>query len=186
MLAKNRLIMASSILTALFVVGGAGSVLAEIPISHSPQVAKQLEDLKRTAFDMRSEADALKSMAPHKRLSWQSHTYRLEALKSHVHELGKSLAELEALKDVSTDGQALAIEQARLHLVPVAQNLTQAIELVNEDRNNVHWGEYTEAVSDIYSHADALHTKLDAILDYENARLRFDRLEVEQAYSGGA
>ena len=68
----------------------------------------------------------------------------------------------------------------------VAQNLTQAIELVNERRSNVHWGEYGEAVSNIYDHADALHTKLDTILDHENARVHLDGLEIQPAPSGGS
>jgi hypothetical protein len=149
-------------------------------------VADQLADFKRTAFEMRREADTLKSFTPNKRLHWQSHTYRLDALKNHVNEMGKSLAELEALKPTATDSQGIAIEHARSHLVSVAQNLTQAIELVREKRNNVHWAEYGEAVSNIYAHADALHTKLDTILDYENAKVRFDSLELQPTSTGGS
>lgn len=185
MLPKTKLLKASSLLTVLLLVGMADSAVAGSSTLHSPHVAKQLADFKRTAFQMRREADALKSMTPHKRLSWQSHTHRLDALKNHVNSMGRSLAELEAQKAIATEGQALAVERARLHLVSVAQNLTQAIELVNEDRNNVHRGEYGEAVSDIYTHAEALHTKLDTILDYENARMRFDRLELQPASTGG-
>jgi hypothetical protein len=143
--------------TALLVVGMLSPALAEAMRPHNPQIAEQLRDLKRTAFDARMEAESLKSMTPYKGLTWQSHSYRLEALKSHVNEMGKSLAELEAQKATATDGQALAIEQARLHLVPFADSLTQAIGLVNENRRNVHWGEYAEAVNDTYAHADALH-----------------------------
>lgn len=185
MLSKTKLLMTSSLLTVMLLVGMAGSALAESSTFHNPHVAKQLVDFKRTASELRSEADALNSMTPHKRLSWQSHSYRLDTLKNHVNSMGKSLAELEAQKAIATEGQALAIEHARPHLVSVAQNLTQAIELVNEDRNSVHWGDYGAAVNDIYTHAEALHTKLDTILDYENARMRFDRLELQPKPTGG-
>lgn len=178
MLAANKLLM-SSLLTVLLSAAMVNTALAESTTFHNPEVSTQLKDLKRTALAMRDEADALQSMTMSKRLSWQSHSNRLTVLKGHVNEMGKSLANLENQKATATEEQALAIEQTRLHLVPVAQNLTQAIELVNERRTNVHWAEYGDAVSDIYAHADALHIKLDTILDYEDARLRFDRLEVQ-------
>jgi len=100
--------------------------------------------------------------------------------------MGKTLAELEALKPLASENQGMAIEHARPHLVSVAQNLTQSIELVQENRNNVHWGEYGEAVSNLYVHADALHTKLDTILDYADAKMRLDSLELQPASTGGS
>lgn len=184
MLATHR-VMISSLLTVLLLAGASSSVFAETTPLHSPQVTKQLQELKRTAFAIHSEADALNSITPNQRLSWESHADRLQTLKTHVNKMGKSLAELETQGAIVTEEQALAMEHARLHLVPVAQNLTDAIELVNEDRRSVHGNEYDEAVSDLYTHAEALHTKLDTILDYENARMRFDRLELQPSFSSG-
>jgi hypothetical protein len=185
MLAKPKILIASSLLTILLFVGLSDSALAETTSFHNPQIVEQLSDFKQTASEMRREAETLKSMTPNKRLSWESHTYRLATLKDQVNEMGRALAELEAQKSLATEEQSLAIEHARPHLVSVAQNLTQAIELVNENRNSIQWGEYGDSVSDIYAHADALHTKLDTILDYEKVRLRFDRLEVEPSPTGG-
>ena len=184
MLASNQLLM-SSLLTILLSVALVNTARAESTTLHNPEISTELQDLKRTASAMRDDADALKSMTMNQRVSWQSHTSRLTALKGHVNEMGKSLAALENRKAASSERQVLAIQQARLHLVPVAQSLTEAIELVNERRTNVHWGEYTDAVSDIYAHVGALHTKLDIILDYEDARLRFDRLELQPAFTIG-
>jgi septal ring factor EnvC (AmiA/AmiB activator) len=184
MSAANKLLM-SSLLTVLLSVAAVNTALAESTAFHNPEVSNQLKDLKRTASAMRDEADALKSMTVNKRLSWQSHTDRLSTLKKHVNEMGKSLADLENQKAAATEEQVLAIEQTRLHLVPVAENLTLAIELLNERRTNVHLGEYGDAAGDIYAQAEALHTKLDGILDYEDARLRFKRLELQPAFTMG-
>jgi hypothetical protein len=184
MLLTPKLLIMSFALTVLLLVP-ATSAVAETATQTHAQVADRLADFKRTAFEMHREADTLQSHTRNKQLSWQSHTYRLNALKGYVNEMGKTLAELEAQKPVARDGQAMAIEQARPHLVSVAQNLTQAIELVNERRSNVHWAEYGEAVTNIYDQADALHTKLDTILDYENAKVRLDRLELQPALAGG-
>jgi len=49
---------------------------------------------------------------------------------------------------------------------------------VNENRSNVYRPEYAETVSDIYAHADALYNKVDTILDYEEAEMRLDNLEL--------
>jgi len=181
MLLTTKLLIASFALTVLFVVVLATSAVAETATQTHPQVADRLADFKRTAFKMQDEADKLKSITGNKQLSWQTHTYRLNALKDHVNEMGRTLAELEAQKRLASDGHAMAIEHARPHLVAVAQNLTQAIELVNERRSNVYWTEYAEAVSDIYAHADTLHTKLDTILDHENAKVRLDKLDLQAA-----
>jgi septal ring factor EnvC (AmiA/AmiB activator) len=185
MLGAKKLLMASSFLTLLVAVAVVNTAVAESTTFHNPEVTTHLKDFRSSAAAMRDEADALKSMTRNKNHSWQSHTDRLTTLKKHVNEMGKSLADLEEQQVIATDQQALAIEQARLHLVPVAETLTQAIELVNERRTNVHWDGYGDAVNEIYAHADALHTKLDTILDYEDARLRFDRLELQPAFIGG-
>ena len=184
MVLTSKLFMAS--LTVLPLVVLASSAWAETPTQQrNVQVGKQLTDFKRTAYEMHREADTLKSFTRDKQLSWQSHTYRLNALKDHVNEMGKTLAELEAQTLGATESQRRAIEHARPHLVLVAQHLTQAIELVNENSNNIHWGEYAVAVSNIYDHANALHTKLDTILDYEEARMRLDGLELQPTSGSG-
>jgi hypothetical protein len=182
----NKQFMASAALAVLLVAVFAAPASAEIATFHSPPVSEQLADFRRTAFEMRNEADTLKSFTPHRNLHWLSHAPRLSAIREQVNEMGKTLAELEARTTVASEAHARAIEQARPHLVAVAENLTQAIQLVNENRNNVRWGEYGEAVSNIYSHADVLHNKLDTILDYEDARTRYEGLELETTLASGS
>jgi uncharacterized protein YoxC len=165
------------------VLGGSASA-AELATRGHPEVAQELTDFKHTAFKLRQQADILNSITPSKQLSWQSHIQKLNTLKDHVNELGQSLAELETMKPMANQNQALAIEHVRPHLTSVASNLTEAIELVNENRRNVYWDDYGEAVSDVYSHAHALHTKLDVILEYGKNIERMERLEVQTSVAG--
>ena len=185
MILINKLPIMSSAMAGLVIVALAGSAsAAELATQGHRQVAKELADFKSNAAKMRHQADTLNSFTPSKQLSWQSHTQRLNALKDHVNEMGRSLAELEAMKPMATQTQALAMEQARPHLVSVAENLTEAIALVNENRRNIYWDDYSEAVSDVYSHAHALHTKLDAILEYGKNQERMESLEVPTSVAG--
>jgi hypothetical protein len=103
-----------------------------------------------------------------------------------VNQLGVTLAELEALKPQASESQRMAIEHARPHLASVAQSTTRAFELIKDNRGSVHFPEYGEAVSDIYEHADVLHTKLDAVLDFESAKERLDALELQPMSSEGS
>jgi hypothetical protein len=46
-----------------------------------------------------------------------------------------------------------------------ADDLTQVIEMVREDRHNVLHPDYEELVRSLSSHANSLYEKLDTILD---------------------
>jgi hypothetical protein len=149
------------------------------------EVADQLADFKSTAYALRAEADTLDAPGT-KRLSWQSHTYHLKNIANHVNELGRTLAELEAMKPVASEGQVVAIEQARAHLSEVAEHTTRAFDLIKENRGSIRLTDYSETVSDLQEHAEALHTKLDTILDFENARMRLESLDMESRLTEGS
>lgn len=149
------------------------------------QVADRLADFKRRAPQLHREADTLNSHR-NSRVSWQSHSHHLGNLTEHVNQLGRSLAELEALKPAASESQRMAIEHARPHLVSIAQSTKRAIELLNDNRVSVRFPEYGEAASDIYDHADALHMKLEAILDFENGKTRLDALELQPMSTQGS
>jgi hypothetical protein len=182
MLRRNRIMLPSSIIAVLLSVGLASPAFADNP----KRVGKQLSSFKMTASQMRSEADLLKSYTPSKRLSWQSHTSQLNILREKVNQLGKDLAYLESHKPVAAENQVMAMEHARPHLESIAENLTRAIELVDEDRSNVYSAEYVEAVDSVYTHADDLHSKVDTILDYEASKVRFDKLDLPALSSEGS
>ena len=144
-----------------------------------PVVSDHLKDFKSTVFQMRREAAKLDSFLPGNQISWESHSRALRNLTDHVNELGRTLAQMEALKDVSGESQRMAIENARPDLVVVAQNVTQAIELLNENRRTTFSPDYDDAVKNVYKHSDSLYQKMDTLLDYESARTRLDKLELE-------
>jgi hypothetical protein len=185
MMLTRKLKMGLVIFTMLFVAVVAGSALAERTRDAQGDVANRLTDFQRTASQLRREADTLNA-GRNSRVSWETHALHLGNLKDHVNKLGRSLAELEALKPEASQSQRMAIEQARPHLVSIAESTTRAIELLRDRRGSIHFAEYGEAASDIYDHADALNTKMDAILDFEDAKVRLDAMELHPLSSEGS
>jgi len=157
----------------------------ENPASH-PVVSQHLKDFKAAAFQLRKEASTVKSYIPGNRMSQQSHYFRLGNLRDQVNDLGKKLAQIEQLHPVSGDTQQLAMENARPHLAAVAQNLTDAIQLYNENRNNVNFTDYAEAIRNVYDHSDSLYEKVDTLLDYESAKARVESLDLETESGEGS
>lgn len=179
MLLINQIVKTSSALVVLLAVA-VGSAFAD----NEKRLSSRLSDFKTTAAELRMGADRLDSHTRNTGLSWQTHNYQLSLMRDQVNELGKTLADLEAQQGIATEAQSMAIEHARPHLVALADNLTQAFDLVREQRSNVYRPAYTELVADIYEHADDLHTKMDTILDYESSRVRLDKLELKPLSQG--
>ncbi len=144
----------------------------------TPDVARELIDLKGKAFKVQREAEILKSVTSNGRMHWQTHAAHLDTLKNHVNDLGKMLARLEEMKPQASEPQQVAIESAGPHLVAIADQLGGAIRLVNEQRSSVYWSPYRETVAEVSEHATSLYEKLGTILNYEDAKLRLDKLEL--------
>lgn len=188
MLLTKKLKMGLFGFTALFAAALVPSAWAENRMQAGDtqlQVGDRLADFKRTAYQLRRQAETLNA-GRNSRVSWQTHSYHLQSLTDHVNQLGTSLAELEASKPTANENQRLAIEHARPHLVSIAQSVTRATELLKDNRGSIHFPEYGEAAGDIYDDADTLHTKLDAILDFEDAKARLDELELQPKPSEGS
>lgn len=188
MLFKKNSVATGSIVTVLLVVMLAAAAFADSPMKTTAaqrKLADHLENFKATATALRHEADTLQSPGT-RRLTWQTQNHYLGNIKTHVNNMGKTLAELESLTPMASESQALAIEHSRSHLVSVAENATRALDLIRENRSSVQFNEFGEAVNDIQVHAEALHSKLDTILDFEDARIRLEALDLPTTSTEGS
>ena len=149
-----------------------------------PKVADQLSSFKQTALEMRRTRRTAGLDGLPRQVHWMSHAQSLETLKTHVNQLGQTLTSLEQLKPQANEGQRMAIENARPHLVGVAQQLTRAIDLLSDDRQSVIWSPYTNTVSSLYNHADSLYETVDTIMDYEESRMRLLDLDLPTSSEG--
>jgi len=185
---KNKSWMASSLMTAMLV-GVLTSVPARANVSQKvdnghPDVSNHLASFKQKAHEARRHAGTLDSMTPARQLDWRSHAHSLETLKQQVNQLGQTLTTLEELKPQANEGQRMAIDNARPHLAAMAEELTQALNLLSDDRKSVYRSPYTDRVSNLYDHAESLYETVDTIMDYENARSRLSNLDVTSSAEG--
>lgn len=98
--------------------------------------------------------------------------------------MGRLLAELEEMKPEASEAQQMAIERARPHLVALANETSEALDLLRAGNRNLTQPQYKETVADLSRQADILYQTVDAIVDYHNADDRLDNLEASHSGSG--
>jgi hypothetical protein len=153
-----------------------------------PATIRETEDhlstLEQQAAKVSRDAERLWSISRNHQTSWESHTYYLNTLREDVNEMGKLLAELEEMKPRTEEVHHMAIEQARPHLVALADDTSKAIGLVRAGSHSLRQPEYKETVAGLSQHADGLYRTVDTIVDYHNADDRLQRLEAPHGGSG--
>jgi hypothetical protein len=123
------------------------------------------------------DAERLWSLSRNYQTSWESHADSLGTLREDINNMGKLLGELEAMKPRAEAVHHLAIENARLHLVALAEETGKAIELIRPGSRNLGTPEYKETVTNLSLHADGLYQTVDTIVDYHDASDRLLSLE---------
>jgi len=147
-------------------------------------IASHLSTLEEQAVSVSHDADAVWSLSNDHHTSWQSHANYLNRLREDVNSMGRLLAELEEMKPEASETQLMAIERARPHLVALANETTEALDLLRAGAQNLSQPQYKETVSDLCSQAHILYQTVDTIVDYHNADDRLDNLEASHSGSG--
>lgn len=141
------------------------------------QVADHLSTFEQQAFEVSRGADTLLLLTRDRQTSWESHIHYLNTLRQGVNDMGRMLAKLEEMKPLASEVQQMAIERARPHLVALADETREAINLVQAERWNIRQPEYAATVADLSLHADGLYQTVDTIVDYHNANDRLQSLK---------
>ena len=145
------------------------------------EVAIHLSAFEEKAATVSRDADDLWSLSQNHRTNWQSHAYYLNNLRGDINSMGQLLAELEKMKPQASGAQQMAIENARPHLVALANETSKALDLVRAGRGNLTQTRYKETVADLSKQADTLYQTVDTIVDYHNADNRLDKLEASHS-----
>jgi hypothetical protein len=147
-------------------------------------VADHLSIFEQQAADVNRNADDLLTLSRNHRTNWASHAYYLNNLRHDINDLGRMLSGLEQAKPQASEAQQMAIEKARSHLVALAAETTEALDLLRTRSGNLMQPQYKETVADLSRQADILYQTVDTIVNYHNADDRLDKLEASHSGSG--
>lgn len=152
-----------------------------------PATIREAEDhlsvFEQQAAQVRLHAERLWALSLDHQTSWDSHARYLNGLRRDINEMGKVLAELEEMKPRTEEVHHMAIEQARPHLVALADDTGKALDLIRAGGRHLWQPQYKETVTDLSRHADVLYQTVDTIVNYHNANDRLQRLEAPRSGS---
>ncbi len=141
----------------------------------SKEVTSRLDLLKTEAAKATRHAAELESLN-RSTVSWRTHVSYLNDMKGSVNRMADLVADLHDIKPEANPVQSKAIDQTSPKLAAAAGELTQAIKMLNEDRAATRDEEYKQSLRDLLEHASDFHSSLDAFLDYNEAKLRVERV----------
>jgi len=148
------------------------------------EVADHLAAFEQQAVDVSRLSDELLTLTRNHKTNWESHAYYLNSLRHDVNGLGLMLRELEQSKPQASEAQQMAIERARPHLVTLASETSEALDLVRAGRSNLWQIQYKQTIADLSKQAHILYQTVDTIVNYHNADDRLDKLEASHGGSG--
>jgi hypothetical protein len=112
----------------------------------SREVSSILADIKTEAIQLRDDADQLKAFT-HSTFSWESHASKVEQMKDHINNAGKSLSKLDSLRADASPWQQQAIDRITPLLKELASKVESTIEHLNKKPVLLQTGPYVDYVA---------------------------------------
>jgi hypothetical protein len=147
----------------------------------SKEVLSILGDIKTEAIQLRDDADQLKAFT-HSTLTWESHARKVEQIKEHVNNAGKSLSKLDSLRGSASPWQQQAIDRTTPLLKELASNVTSTIEQLSKRPALLQTSPYVDYVTANYDVSSNLAELISDYVEYGRSKAKSeelaDRLEV--------
>lgn len=139
------------------------------------EVSAILAEVKTEAIQLRRDADELKSFT-HSTLTWQSHAVKVEEIKRHVNNAGKSFSKLDSTRAEASPSQQQAIDRINPLLKELASNVTSTIEHLNQKPQLLQTGPYVEYAAANYELASNLAELVSDYVEYGKSKARSEEL----------
>lgn len=141
----------------------------------SKEVSSFLAEIKTEAIQLSHDADELKSFT-HSTLAWESHARKVEQIKDHVNNAGKSLSKLDSARENGSPWQQQAIDRISPLLKELAANVTSTIEHLNQKPMLLQTGPYADYVAANYELASNLAELVSDYVDYGRSKAKSEEL----------
>ena len=142
----------------------------------NPEVSRLLTEARDEAAVLAKDADEMEALT-RSDVSWQTHAAKLEDIKDHVNNLGKTMAKLNEKRDSASDWQKQAIDRAMPLMKDLAANTTAAINHLNENKLRPTAGSYPEYLKENTETAQELSSMISNFVRYGETRSKLDKLE---------
>jgi hypothetical protein len=141
----------------------------------SKEVSTILADVKTEAIQLSRDADELKSFT-HSTLTWESHAVKVEEIKRHVNNAGKSLSKLDSARAGASPWQQQAIDRINPLLKELASNVTSTIEHLNQKPRLLQTGPYVDYAAANYEMASNLAELVSDYVEYGKSKAKSEEL----------
>jgi hypothetical protein len=141
----------------------------------SADITKLLADTKAVAVQLKTDSSQMESYTRSK-LSWQSYAAKVETIKGHINNAGQLVARLKDAESTGSPWQQATIKRIEPLIQEMADNLTATIKHLNDNKNKVHFPEFTDYVKANYALAVDTEALLRASVDYGTDKAKFELL----------
>lgn len=140
------------------------------------EASRLLQQAKTSAAQLRRDTAQMETYAKSK-ITWEGHAHQISAIKEHVNDAGKVLAQLHDASEGAEPWQQDAIDRITPMLHDMASNTEAIINHLNEHQGRTWVPEYQEYVKSNAETANDLHRLISDYLDYGNAKAKSQSLE---------
>ncbi|HUX28500.1 MAG TPA: hypothetical protein VMV39_06920 [Terracidiphilus sp.] len=159
---------------ALLLSAGSGLLMAQS--ADSTEITNLLEQAKRHADLAVGDANTLWSYTS-SRHAWQSHASRVNLMREHINNLGKIHKDLSDMREQGSLWQKEAIDRIEPLLQEMADNLTNTINHMSENRSHIQFKEYRDYTRANYELAEKTAKTIGNFVEYGKAKSKAASLE---------
>ncbi len=163
---------------ALIVTFALASSTARAQTKDSEDISKYLSEAKTHAVLAEDDAATLDAYA-NSNISWESHAARLENMREHVNNLGKTVKELTDLRAEGSPWQQEAIDRINPLLRSMADQLSATINHLSNNKERIHMQAYRDYVRANSELASRTASVIKDLVDYGKAKSRAESLETK-------
>lgn len=145
------------ILSSLSAICLAAGVARAQSTSAPEKAAGLFEQIQSNALSIRDHAARVRSFARYPmEHSWRVDALNLDQMKTETNQIADFLANLKTLRDDAMPRQRQAFTRILPEATQMSDEIGQAIQLVNQNKEQVWTTDYSQTLDKIYNHADKI------------------------------
>jgi Na+/phosphate symporter len=151
--------------------------------AESDQLSRLLAEARVEAAQLAKDADETESLI-RSQVSWQSHAAALETIKEHVNNMARIVDKLSEARSSGSELQEKAVDRILPLLRELAQNTTNAINYINQNKDRPIGEPYTQYLKDNTETAHELASTVSSLYEYEKTMAKMGELKNKLGVNG--